>query len=271
MLSNIKELRLTALKLGRKANNKGAHFGSSMGAIEIFASLFGKVLHKEPGKTGIEQDVLIVGKGHCVLAYYAALEQFGYISKEQLDTYDEDGSMLQGHPMMNDKIGIDFSSGSLGMALSQGVGVAISRKKLNVSSHVFVLLGDGECNEGAVWEAAMAAAHYKLNNLTVIIDRNHLQYDGNTESVMALGDFEKKWESFGFIVYDINGNDIDQLVPTLEECRGNKKHAPCCVIANTVKGKGISFMENKREWHHKVITEEEYLQAVKEVEEDYGN
>ncbi|MDY3908563.1 MAG: transketolase [Eubacterium sp.] len=271
MLSSIREMRLTALELGKKAKNKGAHFGSSMGAMEIFACLYGGVLKKEPGKTGMGQDVLIVGKGHCVLAYYAALAQFGYISKELLNTYDEDGSMLQGHPMANDSLGIDFSSGSLGMALSQGVGVALSRKKMNDFSHVFVLLGDGECNEGAVWEAAMAAAHFKLNNLTVIVDRNRLQYDGDTESVMALGDLKKKWESFGFTVYNTDGNDVEQLMPVLVECRENKSDAPCCVIANTIKGKGISFMENKREWHHKVITEEEYLQAVKEVEENHGN
>lgn len=263
-------MRKLALKMGKSAKNKGAHFGSSMGAMEIFACLYGSVLRKEPGKTGLGQDVLIVGKGHCVLAYYAALAEFGFISKDELELYDVDGGPLPGHPIANDAYGIDFSSGSLGMALSQGVGVALSRKKKGDTSHIFILLGDGECDEGAIWEAAMSAAHYQLDNLTVIIDRNHLQYDGDTENVMSLGNIRKKWESFGFQVYEADGNDIEQLLPVLLQCRENKESRPNCVLANTIKGKGISFMENKREWHHRVITEEEYKQAMEEVEELYG-
>lgn len=266
---NTGRMRKLALNMGRKAKGKGAHFGAGMSAMEIFSSLYGGAMQCSPDAEWGKQDVLVVGKAHCVLAYYTALAVYGFVQESELETFDEDGSLLPGHPMMNEKWGISFSGGSLGMALSQGVGVALSRKRRGQSSQVFVLLGDGECQEGAIWEAAMSATHFKLDNLTVIIDRNHLQYDGDTEEIMALGDLAEKWRSFGFQTYKVNGNRIEEIYPALVQSR-ERTGCPVCIIADTVKGKGISFMEGKKEWHHKRISEEEYQQAMRELEENYG-
>lgn len=270
IFQNTGKMRMLALKMGRNAKGKGAHFGAGMSAMEIFSCLYGGAMKCKPQNSGELQDVLIVGKSHCVLAYYTALAVYGYIPEDLLDTFDEDGTLLAGHPVMNDQLGIPFSGGSLGMALSQGVGIALSRKMKKSDSHIFVLLGDGECQEGAIWEAAMSASHYKLDNLTVIIDRNQLQYDGDTEEIMALGNFANKWESFGFEVIQADGNKIEDIYSALVESREKKNEKPVCVLAHTVKGKGISFMEGKKEWHHKRISEEEYEKARKELEDFYG-
>lgn len=266
---NTYEMRKLALEMG-KSNRSGAHFGAGLSAMEIFSCLYGGVLHYKPGYTVQERDILVVGKGHCVLAYYAALAVYGYIDRSLLEQFDKDGSILQGHPLFNEDIGIEFSSGSLGLALSQGVGVALSRKKKRQDSQVYVLLGDGECQEGAVWEAAMSAAHYKLDNLMVIVDRNQLQYDGDTEQIMALGGFADKWKSFGFETYEVDGNDIEELFPILEKGKENQTGKPVCVIAKTIKGKGVSFMEGNKAWHNHRLSDTQYLEALQELEERYG-
>ena len=266
---NTYEMRRLALNMG-KSNKLGAHFGAGLSAMEIFSCLYGGVMNCKPEHSVKERDILIVGKGHCVLAYYAALAVYGFIEYSLLDEFDKDGSLLQGHPMLNESIGIEFSSGSLGLALSQGVGVALSRKRKRRDSRVYVLLGDGECQEGAVWEAAMSASHFRLDNLTVIVDRNQLQYDGDTERVMALGAFEEKWKSFGFHTCEVDGHVIENLYPALEKGKANQSGMPLCVIANTVKGKGVSFMEGNKAWHNHRLSDKEYLIAMKELEERYG-
>ena len=255
LINKTKEMRQLALTMGLQAKGKGAHFGAAMSSMEIFSCLYGAALRPE------KDDVLVLGKGHCVLALYAALAAFQIIPLSELSTFDQDGSKLMGHPVMNDEWGITFSGGSLGMALSQGVGLALSRKIKNKTSKIYVILGDGECQEGAIWEAAMSASHFNLNNLVVIIDCNHLQYDGETNQVMSLGDFADKWKSFGFHVSEVDGNDVTSLLPELTK----NYDSPSCIIANTIKGKGISFMEGKKEWHHKMLSQNDYNLAMEEL------
>lgn len=259
-------MRRRAIRLGMKAKGKGAHFGASFSAMEIFSCLYGGIMNYQKGTNWNHSDLLIVGKGHSVLAYYSALVEFNLVSEDELESFDEDGSRFPGHPLVNEELGIYFASGSLGMALSQGAGMALSRKRRGEKSRIYVLLGDGECQEGAIWEAAMSASHFHLDNLTVIVDRNHLQYDGNTEDVMSLGEFAAKWRSFGFDVTEVDGNDLERLYPAL--CVKGSTGKPVCIIADTIKGKGVSFMEGKKEWHHKVITEEEYAIAMEELDGD---
>ena len=190
-----------------------------------------------------------MSKGHACLAYYAALCEIGYITKSELKTFEKDGSNLLGHPVANSKLGIDFSNGSLGMGLSLGIGLAISSKKKKLNFNVYVILGDGECNEGSVWEAAMSGAHFNLDNLFAIIDRNNFQQTGTSDEIMSLKNLKEKWSSFGWNVLEIDGHNISEIVNALSIKLENK---PTAVIANTIKGKGFSFSENDNNWHHAV-------------------
>ena len=181
------------------------------------------------------RDRFIFSKGHGVMAQYAAYRQIGLLTEEQILTYKQSGSVVTAHPSLNPDLGVEFSSGSLGQGLSQGVGVALAlKRKGNLDSRVFVLLGDGECDEGSVWEAAMAAASYRLDNLVAIVDKNGLQYDGDTEKVLALDDLAAKWSAFGWDAVDVDGHDVAKLLEAFST-RGDK---PLAVIAHTVKGKG---------------------------------
>ncbi|MEE3466926.1 MAG: transketolase [Eubacterium sp.] len=262
---NCHKMRRLILDMGYIAP-LGAHFGAALSAVEIFAVLYGGVMNFSTKMSVSERDILVVGKGHCVLSYYAALMTYGFMDEALAETFDQDGSNLQGHPAMDEGVGIEFSAGSLGMALSQGVGVALSRKMRNHDSRVYVILGDGECQEGAIWEAAMSAAHFKLDNLVVVVDRNHLQYDGNTENVMSLGVFDDKWTAFGFEVRRVDGHDVNALCSALANNLKNDK--PLCVIADTVKGKGVSFMEGNPIWHNRKLQQREYEQALEEWREE---
>lgn len=211
-----------------------------------------------------ERDRLILSKGHCSPALYAALAERGYFSKEELKGFRNIESNLQGHPNMNDVPGVDMSSGSLGQGLSVANGMAISAKLDNKSYRVYCILGDGEIEEGQIWEAAMASNKYKLDNLCVIIDNNNLQIDGTIEEVMSSYPIDEKFKSFGFNVRTINGHDINEIKKAFIEAR-QTKNKPTCIIAKTVKGKGISFMENQAGWHGKVPNKEQYEQAMKEL------
>lgn len=263
----VKDMRNSAIEMGHVAGRKGAHFGGALSCIEILACLYGGIMDISPAKAGKEsRDIFIASKAHCVLALYAALSHTGFFSKEELATFEGDGSYLSGHPVMKEEWGIEISGGSLGMGLSQGIGVALGYRRKGYDQHVFVLMGDGECDEGSVWEALMSASHFNLDELVVIVDKNQLQYDGNTEDIMGLTNLSAKFESFGFDTYEVDGHSIDELSETFLKATGEKKNGkPKAVIANTVKGKGISFMENHVEWHHGVLTEELYQKAIAEL------
>ena len=259
-----KQIRLKALEMAYSSGKNGSHLGGALSSVEIFSVLYGKTLKVDAFNPYDEgRDRLVVSKGHSVLSYYSALFYAGFLTQNDLDGFEVDGCHLHGHALRNIEKGIEFSGGSLSMGISFAVGQALACKKKKLPNRVFTIVGDGECNEGLVWEASMSAAHYQLNNLTVIIDKNHLQYDGLTSSVMDSCSLAEKFAAFGFDTYEVDGHNTTEL----EIALGRQRDKPLCVIANTIKGKGVSFMEGQREWHHHTLTEEQYIQARKEVEE----
>lgn len=262
---NTREMRIDLIRMGLAAKSAGAHLGGSLSLVEVMAALYGRVMTFDPANPHAEnRDRLIFSKGHGVMAQYVALKQIGLLTAEDLLTYKATGSIVSAHPSIHQaRLGIDFASGSLGQGLSQGVGVALAlRRKKNESSRVFVILGDGECDEGSVWEAAAAAAHYGLTNLIAIVDQNQLQYDGPTEKVLDLADLSAKWEAFGWEAVSVDGHDVDAVASA---CVMPREH-PLAIIAKTVKGKGISFMEGVSSWHHGVVTQKVFDQAMAELE-----
>jgi transketolase len=212
-----------------------------------------------------DRDRFVLSKGHSCPALYVVLAELGFFPKEALFTLRQFGSILQGHPDMNLTPGIEMSTGSLGQGLSVACGMALAGKLDQKTFKVFCLLGDGELDEGSVWEAAMAAAHYKLDNLTAIVDRNDMQIDGTTNCIMTLEPLKKKWEAFGWYATEIDGHNIQQIVDTLDFLRSYTEK-PSVIIAKTIKGKGVSFMENKLEYHGRALTQEELALALKELE-----
>jgi len=246
--------------------NASAHLGGGLSMVEITATLYGAVLKYDPKNPAWEErDRFILSKGHGVLGFYSALLEAGIISEEVFTTFQSNESDLIAHPVMNIPLGIESSNGSLGQGLSMGVGLAVAAKKKGMKHRIFVLLGNGECNEGSVWEAAMSASHYNLDNLTAIIDNNCYQSDGKSESVMNCGGFEDKWKSFGWNVVSVDGHSIPELYDAFTG--HNEAGKPKAVIAHTVKGKGVSFMENNNEWHHNRLTKTQYDQAILEMGE----
>lgn len=255
-------MRKMALDMALSAGPKGAHIGGGFSAMEIMAVLYGEILRidpKDPLKK--ERDRLLVSKNHCTIAHFPALVEKGYIKEEELGSYTVNGSRLIGYPY-DPKIGLEYSGGSLGMAISVGVGQALSAKKKNTDYSVYVLMGDGELNEGSIWEAFMSAKQFGLGNLIVLIDRNHLCYDGVTEDVMQLGDLTAKMEAFGFNTINCNGHDISDLLRAFDSLSGD---IPNAIICDTVKGKGLSFAENRPEWHQKAINQEQYEIALADL------
>lgn len=260
------EMRRDCLKMAEAAGSAGAHYGGTLSLIEIIASLYLNIMNFNKDMINDDaRDRLILSKGHGIPAVYAAFKQLGILTDEELLTFKNDVTELYGHPSMNRRIGIEFSTGSLGQGLSLGVGVAITlKRKKNFSSRVFVIMGDGECNEGSVWEAALSASKYMLNNLVVIIDRNQLQYDGNTEDVLSLSPFADKWKSFGWDIVCIDGHELEQCCDAFLK----QTNRPLAIIADTIKGNGISFMENEASWHHNKMTKSQSEQAWREVTSD---
>lgn len=258
-----KKMRRDCLVMADAAGNSGLHFGGTLSMIEIVATLYMSVINTgNPLFQSDDRDRVIVSKGHGIPAVYAVLHQMGILSVENLKTFKADETELYGHPSLNARLGIEFSSGSLGQGLSLGVGTALALKlKDNNTSRVYVVLGDGECDEGSVWEAAMSAAKYKLNNLFAIVDQNHMQYDGNTEEVMPIDSLRDKWCSFGWECDVIDGHDVIQCKNAFSEINSKPK----VVIAQTIKGKGISFMEGVPSWHHAVMTQSQRKQAWEEI------
>ena len=244
---------------------KCGHPGGSMSATEMFTYLYNKELNVDPANPKWEdRDRFVLSKGHCAPGLYAALAHRGFFPVEDLIQLRKVGSYLQGHPNMNTVPGVDMSTGSLGQGISTACGMALSAKVRGKDYRVYTLLGDGETQEGQVWEACMFAAHYKLDNLVIIIDNNGLQIDGDVTKVMNPYPYKDKLEGFGFHVIAINGHDFDQIESALNEAR-TIKGQPTAIVMSTVKGKDVSFMENEAGWHGVAPNDAQYEQAMAEL------
>ena len=244
---------------------KSGHPGGSLSAADIMTYLYFEEMNvdpKEPKKA--DRDRFVLSKGHVAPALYSVLAQKGYFPVEDLKTLRHVGSYLQGHPDMKGTPGVDMSSGSLGQGISVAVGMALSAKLTDESYRVYTLLGDGEIQEGQVWEAAMLAGHRKLDNLVVIVDNNGLQIDGNVEDVCSPYPIDKKFEAFNFHVINIDAHNFDEIAAALKEAR-ETKGMPTAIIAKSTKGKGVSFMENRAEWHGSAPNDEKYEIAMEEL------
>ena len=245
---------------------KAGHPGGSLSATEIFTYLYFEEMNVDPkNPKKADRDRCVLSKGHTAPGVYSTVAQKGFFPKEDLVTLRHTGSYLQGHPDMKHIPGVDMSSGSLGQGISAAVGMAIAGKLDNADYRVYTLLGDGEIQEGQVWEASMLAAHRKLDNLVVIVDNNNLQIDGAITEVNSPYPIDKKFEAFNFHVINIDGNDFDQIDAAFKEAK-TVKGQPTAIIAKTVKGKGVSFMENQVGWHGKAPNDEEYKIAMEELE-----
>lgn len=249
------------------ANAGSGHPGGSLSVTELMVSVFYNHMRIDP-KTpkSPDRDRFVLSKGHCAPCYYAILAELGFIDHDEFKNFRQLHSILQGHPDCKKVPGVDASTGSLGQGCSIAVGMALGAKIQKKDTKVYTVLGDGECQEGQIWEALMSAAHYKLDNLTVIIDNNGLQIDGSNDEVMSLGDLPAKIRAFGFDLYELaDGHDLDAIEAALsaEPTPGKPK----CILAHTVKGKGVSYMENQVGWHGKAPNEEQRAQALKELED----
>ena len=270
---------MTTLELQKMANEvrksivtgvhsaKAGHPGGSLSAADLFTYLYFEEMNIDPkNPTDPDRDRFVLSKGHTAPGYYAAMAHRGYFPIEEMVTLRHIGSHLQGHPCMQHLPGVDMSSGSLGQGISAAVGMALSGKMDGKSYHVYTLLGDGEIQEGQVWEAAMFAGHRKLDNLTVIVDNNGLQIDGNIADVCSPYPIDKKFEAFNFYVINVaDGNDMEQLAAAFAEAK-TVKDKPVAIIMKTVKGKGVSFMENQASWHGTAPNDEQYAIAMADLE-----
>jgi transketolase len=257
------QMRKTMIQMGYDCGTS-AHFGGGLSMVESLAVLYDCILKYDvKNKQLADRDRFILSKGHGVLGFYAALYTFGLIGKNQIKSFQQNESEFIAHPIMDLDYGIESSNGSLGHGLSLGIGIALAARLKKKRYRTFVMLGDGECNEGSVWEAVMSAAHFKLNNLVAIVDRNKMQNDGISKDVMEFHSLERSWKSFGWDVISINGHDLKSLYDSLKSEKSLSK--PRVIIANTVKGRGVSFMEGVPSWHHGKLTEQTYQQAIKEL------
>lgn len=262
------EIRRDILKMLSKAGS--GHTGGSLSIVEILLYLYNYRMKIDPKKPNMrERDKFILSKGHGCPALYAVLADKGFFPKEELGTLRQINSRLQGHPQIG-LPGLEISSGSLGQGLSVALGMALADKMDNIDAQVYCLMGDGETNEGQVWEAAMTAAHYKLDNLCGIIDFNKLQIDGLCCEVMDLGEYKRKWESFGWYTVETDGHDFEKLDEAFKEVH-EIKGKPKIVIAHTIKGKGVSFVENKVEWHGIAPKPDELERALTELDQAEKN
>ena len=267
---SIAELKTKTVRMRRHivsmaAQGKTSHVGSALSCVEILAVLYFNIMDVSPRQwDGPDNDRFILSKGHGVMAWYAALAEAGFLALEQLETYAADGGHLGEHPSHTLGRGIQFSTGSLGHGLAVGTGQALAKKMDQRRSRVFVMLSDGECNEGSVWEAAMGAAHQKLDNLVAIIDDNHMQAMGPSRQICGLGSLKDKWAAFGWDATECDGHDINALVKTIETPAQPGK--PRAIIARTLLGKGVSFMEDDILWHYQVPSDEDLRKALAELQ-----
>ncbi|MBR2715248.1 MAG: transketolase [Ruminococcus sp.] len=265
------QLKLLATKARKGAiigtfNAKSGHPGGSLSAADIFTYLYFKEMNVDPqNPSWADRDRFVLSKGHCCPSLYAVLALKGFFPMSELEKLRHVGAMLQGHPDMKGTPGIDMSTGSLGQGISAACGMALAAKIDNKDYRVYTVLGDGECEEGQVWEAAMFATHKGLDNLVVIVDYNGLQIDGTTAQVGGVEPIDTKFESFGFNVINIDGHNFDDIEKALDNAK-NTKGVPTAIIAKTVKGKGVSFMENEVGWHGKATNAEEFEIAIKELD-----
>ncbi len=270
MKQNVAELKATAnimrQDIVRMINAAGSgHPGGSLSAADIVAALYFNVMDIDPqDEKKADRDKFVLSKGHAAPVLYAALANRGFFAKEELLKLRKFGAMLQGHPDMKGTPGVDMSTGSLGQGISTAVGMALANKIDGREKRVYTLLGDGEINEGLVWEALMAGAHYKLNNLTAILDYNGLQIDGSNDDVMGIKPVDKKFAAFGWNVIEIDGHDMDAILTAFEEAK-KETSKPSVILANTVKGKGVSFMEGNYGWHGQAPSDEQLAQALKDL------
>lgn len=247
---------------------KSGHPGGSLSVADILTVLYFREMNINPENPNWEdRDRFVLSKGHCSPALYSCLANRGFFSVEDLKSFRNINSYLQGHPDKNKVPGVDMTTGSLGQGLSAANGIAIAGKMDQKTYRVYCVLGDGEIEEGQIWEAAMAANKYKLDNLCVIVDNNNLQIDGTIEEVMSSYPIDEKFRSFGFQVINIDGHNIEEIIKAFEVAR-EVKGKPTCIIAKTVKGKGVDFMENQAGWHGKAPDEEQYKQAMKSLKKD---
>jgi transketolase len=253
-----KQMRLDILRLAHNAGKKGAHIAPSLSMVEIMSVLFTSVMRHGA-------DDFILSKGHGGLCYYTALYQGGLITKEQLDTFEINGGSFPGQPSRCEENPVIYSSGSLGLGLSYAAGIAWEAKRKRIDKKVYVLLGDGELNEGSVWEAVMFGRQRQLSNLIAIVDWNGMQSDGYSKDIIHL-DIENIWKSHGWNVVCCNGHNEEDLLRTFHYADRDKHKEPTVILAKTVKGKGVSFMENDRVWHHNHLNDEQYQKAIAEVE-----
>lgn len=245
--------------------SKSGHPGGSLSAVEILTALYFDQMNIDPTNPKMEdRDRFVLSKGHAAPALYATLSERGYFNKEELNHLRQIGSMLQGHPDMKKIPGVEMSTGSLGQGFSVACGMAMAAKLDNAPWNVYALLGDGEVQEGIIWEAAMSAAHYKLDNMIAFLDYNGLQIDGDVESVMNINPIEDKFKTFGWNVITIDGHDFDQIFAALDMAK-DTVDKPTMIIAKTIKGKGVSFMENQASWHGSAPSEEQLQQALSEL------
>lgn len=256
------EIRKDVIEMTWRAGN--GHLGGSLSCVEIIAAIYFGILKFDPiNPLDENRDRFILSKGQATMTLYSALKHIGLINQEEFKTFKTNDTFLYADLVRNEAKGIENSNGSLGQCLPIALGIALGlKKKQNYKSRVFVLIGDGECNEGSIWEAALIASQYKLDNLTVIVDKNGLQYDGDTNGILSLDPFDEKWKSFGWAVDNIDGHSIEENLDALER----RYDKPNIIIAKTIKGKGISFAENNADWHAGSLTKEQYEQAKKEQE-----
>ncbi|MFH1671762.1 MAG: transketolase [Candidatus Portnoybacteria bacterium] len=262
-LALAKEMRKEVLDMIYRT--KSPHIGSSFSMIELFVALYFNILSlNSDNPEDFNRDRMILSKGHGCAALYAALAKKGILKKEELDSFAKEGGVLGQHPDRNVKKGIEITSGSLGHGLSIGAGMALAGKSDNAKYRTFVFLGDGELNEGTIWEGALFSSHHKLDNLVAIVDRNNLQALGKSSEIMNMEPLSEKWKSFGWAVKEVDGHNLEDIIMALKNIPF-EKGKPSCLLAETVKGKGVSFMENDFKWHDKCPDEKEYQEALKEL------
>ncbi len=263
-------VRKKILEMSFNAGSASAHIGGALSSSDIISVIFSEHMKYDKSQTKWEKrDRFILSKGHACLAYYAALNQIGVLSDKELISFEKDDSDLAGHPVKNLDKGIEFSTGSLGMGLSIAVGLGIAFKRKEAKNKVFVIMGDGECNEGSNWEAFMTASHYNLDNLVVFIDKNNFQQTGNCEEILNLDNLSEKLKSFNCFSQEIDGHDHNQIFKAIDNNLNTNK--PNVIVANTIKGKGVNFFENKNEWHHSVLSKKAYEEALESLNKNYGN
>lgn len=261
-----KELRRIIFSTAYKG--KSGHLASALSLVEILAVLyFANILQYDKSNDKWEKrDKLILSKGHASLALYSVLYKIGYISKAELDQFCQPGSLLGGEPKLGDINGVEATTGSLGHGLSFGAGIAMANKLDHKNAKVYVIIGDGECQEGSIWEAAMSIGHHKLENVIVIMDDNKLQAMDETDEILTIEPLKSKWESFGFEVFEADGHNLKQLEHVFNEVLKSRVQKPKIIVAHTIKGKGISFMENVPIWHYRMPNKEELKTVLEELD-----